>query len=179
MSRRSRPHRDLGEAISLDAVLSVMTVLLVLRVVFLVPLVNIDRMHLVKAQKDEYWQKLSEYLSVKADSTDNGYYGSAFGLDGNRVLVTESGIGDTRYIEALNSDGTLTVVEHRIGSGRFDALIVKGHGSVPTFRYGSLKWSGSEQVWFTSNDSVDYGNRAESLSMKKRFREWTKTSRGF
>ncbi len=178
MSRRMRMQRDLGEAISLDAVLSVMTVLLVLRVVFLVPLVNLDRMHLVAAQKDVYWQHLSSYLQSHGDSAGLDYYSSAFGLDGNRTLVSE-GSGDTRYVEALNSDGTLTIVEHRLGAGRFDAMVVKGEGSVPTFRYGSLKWSGAEQVWFTSNDSVDYGERKESVAMKKRFREWTKTNRGF
>lgn len=179
MSRRTRHPRDLGEAISLDAVLSVMTVLLVLRVVFLVPLVNLDRMHLVAAQKDVYWQHLSDYLEAKADTAGPDYYSSAFGFDGRRILVTESSTGDTRYVEALNSDGTLTVVEHRLGSGRFDALVMKDLGSVPTFRFGALKWSGSEQVWFTSNDSVDYGERPESLNMKKRFREWTKATRGF
>lgn len=178
MSRRIRMPRDLGDAISLDAVLSVMTVLLVLRVVFLVPLVNLDRMHLVAAQKDVYWQQLSDYLQSKGDTAGLEYYASAFAMDGNRILVSE-GNGDTRYVESLNTDGTITVVEHRLGVGRFDAMVVKGLGAVPTFRYGSLKWSSTEQVWFTSNDSVDYGERKESLAMKKRFREWTKTMRGF
>ena len=179
MSRRPRPIRELGEAISLENVLTLMTVLFVLRWLFFVPLVNLDRMSLVKAQKDEYWQGLSEYLQSHGDSLTNSFYMSSFGLDGHRILVTETGAGDTRYIEALNTDGTLTVIEHRVGAGRFDALMVKGHSSVVGFRYGALKWSSVEQVWFTSTDSVDYGERKESVAMKDRFRAWTKQSRGF
>jgi len=179
LSRRPRPIRELGEAISLENVLTLMTVLFVLRWLFFVPLVNLDRMTLVKAQKDEYWQVLSDYLMSKGDTATNSFYTSSFGLDGHRIVVTEAGVGDTRYIEALNNDGTLTVIEHRLGAGRFDALVVRGHSSVVGFRYGALKWSAAEQVWFTSTDSVDYGERKESVAMKDRYRAWTKQTRGF
>jgi len=179
VSRRVQARRDLGEAISLENVLSLMVVLFVLRLLFFIPLISIDRMQLENVNKDAYWQKLSEYLAAHADSTGTEYYSSAFGLDGYRVLVTESGLGDTRYVEALNNDGTITVIEHRVSSGRFDALVVKGHSSVPTYRYGSLKWSAPEQVWFTSNDSIGYGDRPASLEMGKRFRAWTKQVREF
>ena len=171
--------RELGDAISLENVLSLMVVLFVLRLLFFIPLVNIDRMQLVKAQKDDYWPKLVDYLAAKGDSNGVASYNSAFNLDGHRILVTESGNGDIRYVEALNSDGTVTVIEHRVGAGRFDAMIVKGHSSVVDFRYGSLKWSAPEQVWFTTNDSADYGTRPESVAMKKRFRDWTQATRGF
>lgn len=179
MSKRVKPMRELGDAISLENVLSLMVVLFVLRLLFFIPLVNIDRMNLVKAQKDEYWPKLSDYIATKGDSGAVASYNSSFNLDGHRVLVTESGNGDIRYVEALNSDGTVTVIEHRVGAGRFDAMIVKGHSSVVGFSYGTLKWSAAEQVWFTTNDSADYGTRPESMAMKQRFREWTQKTRGF
>ena len=179
MSRRRPQLREMGDAISLENVLSLMVVLFVLRMLFFIPLVNLDRMHLTKAQKDEYWQQLTDYLTTHADSSGNTPYMSAFSLDGHRVLVSEAGSSDFRYIEALNSDGTLTVVEHRLGSNRFDAMVVRGHSSVPSFRFGSLQWSGPEKVWFTTGDSVDYGNREQSTAMKKRFRDWTKQGRGF
>jgi len=178
VSRRIQMQRNLGEAISLENVLTLMVVLFVLRLLFFIPLISIDRMQLEKVSKDGYWQKLSDYLEVHGDTTGRDFYSSAFGFDGHRVLVSESDVGDTRYVEALNSDGTITVLEHRVGSGRFDALVLKGHSSVPSYRYGSLKWSAPEQVWFTSDDSVGY-DRPASLEMSKRFRAWTKQTRSF
>jgi hypothetical protein len=163
----------------MENVLSLMVVLFVLRMLFFIPLVNLDRMSLVKAQTDEYWPKLSDYLMTHGDSLAPASYNSSFGFDGNRILISESGQGDIRYIESLNLDGTITVVEHRMGAGRFDAMVVKGHSSVVGFSFGALRWSSGEQVWFTTNDSADYGNRPESVAMKKRFRDWTQKARGF
>lgn len=54
---------DLGNAISMEDALSIMVVTFVLFFLFLIPLVNIDRTKLEEAQKDTYWEKLSEWIS--------------------------------------------------------------------------------------------------------------------
>ncbi|HSQ43185.1 MAG TPA: hypothetical protein VLM37_12975 [Fibrobacteraceae bacterium] len=179
MSRRLRVPRELGEAISIENVLSLMVVLFVLRLLFFIPLVSIDRMSLAQAQKDEYWQNLADYLQQHGDSAADPFYNAAFGLDGHRILITETGQGNACYIESLNADGVLTVIEHRQDSGRFDAMVIKGHSSVVGYRYGILRWSTPERVWFTTGDSVGNIGREESVSMQKRFRAWTHQYRGF
>ena len=47
----------MGEAISFEDVLTVITVLLLLRVVFMVPLVNLDKAKTIAARADRYWSQ--------------------------------------------------------------------------------------------------------------------------
>lgn len=177
--RRSPPRKDLGEAISIEDALSLLTVVFVLFILFLVPLVNIDRMQLVRSQGDKYFQQIAEWIAANGTSHPEVSYGSAFGLDGHRVVETEDSKTPVAWVEALNSDGTLTVVEHDRATNRFIALVIKGHSDVVAYRYGALRWSAPEQVWFTTTDSIDYGNRPELQQMQKRLRAWTLAQRGF
>jgi hypothetical protein len=52
----------MGEAISFEDVLTVMTVLLLLRLVFMVPLVNLDKAKTIAARTDAYWSHQAAFV---------------------------------------------------------------------------------------------------------------------
>ena len=176
--RRVPPRKDMGEAISIEDALSLLTVVFVLFILFLVPLVNIDRMRLVRSQGDSYFSKLAGWIGEHGQEDPGLSYATAFGLDGHRV-VEQTDSAHAHWVEVLGADGTLTVIEHKLDNGRFVALVVKGGSEVPAYRFGSLRWSGAEGIWFATSDSVAYGDRPELLSMKQRLRARTLAARGF
>jgi hypothetical protein len=171
---------ELGEAISFEDVLTVMTVLLLLRLVFMVPLVNLDKAKTIAARADKYWSQQALYvLTHQGDSVRVQPYRTAFGLEGKTAMVTESGNGKNVFLEAAAPDSNLTVLRHNLGDGSFVAMNVQGRGHSISFRRGKLIWSQEESEWFPASDSVDYGTRPESKAMEREFREWTKGRRGY
>jgi hypothetical protein len=171
---------DLGEAISFEDVLTVITVLLLLRLVFMVPLVNLDKAKTVSARTDKYWSMQALYvLAHPGDTAKAAPYGNAFGLKGKTAALNEAASPNTVYLEASDSDSDLTVVRHDVKSGGFIAMNVAGRGHSLSFRRGTLIWSQEEREWFAASDSVDYGTRPESKAMEREFREWTKSRRGY
>jgi hypothetical protein len=171
---------DMGEAISFEDVLTVITVLLLLRLVFMVPLVNLDKAKTVSARTDKYWSMQALYvLAHPGDSAKAAPYGNAFGLEGKTAALNEAAVPNTVYLEASDSDSDLTVVRHDVKTGRFIAMNVAGRGHSLSFRRGSLIWSQEEREWFPASDSVDYGAREESKAMEREFRDWTKSRRGY
>ncbi|KMQ50845.1 hypothetical protein CHISP_2196 [Chitinispirillum alkaliphilum] len=177
MSRRKRNIKcDSGNAISIEDALSIMVVIFVLFFLFIVPLVNIDRAKLEEAQLDEYWEKLTSWIETEEHhSAESAPYKQAFGLYGQKVIVTE--IDGARYIKALSPDGDLTVINHT--GQKYISFIVREHSSVVTYRYGNIHWSTSEQEWFTLNNRIDYGSEEFTTAMQEEFRLWTKANRGF
>jgi hypothetical protein len=174
---------DMGEAISFEDVLTVITVLLLLRLVFMVPLVNLDKAKTIAARADKYWSLQALYvLTHPGDSTTVKPYRNAFALEGKAALVSETGnaaAGKSVFIEAATPDSSLTVLRHDLNSGSFVSMNVAGQGHSVSFRRGKLIWSEDEAEWFPASDSVDYGSKAESKEMEKGFREWTKARRGY
>ncbi len=167
---------DLGNAISMEDALSIMVVTFVLFFLFLIPLVNIDRMKLEEAQKDTYWEKVAEWITEHESSgTFAAPYLLAFGLKGHKVCVTE--VSGKKYIEAISPGGELVIVKHF--GDRYISLSVKENSSVVTYRFGEIRWSGAEQEWFTINSSLDYGELEFTNAMQKEYRQWTKETRGF
>ncbi len=181
MSRGHRHARvEMGEAIGFEDVLTVLTVLLLLRMIFMVPLVNLDKAKTVKSHGDEYWDHQAIFvLSHPADTSRVKPYRTAFALDGKAAQYTESGVGKSVYVEAATSDNDLTVLRHNLDNGNFIAMTVQGKGHSVRYRRGKLIWSQDEREWFPASDSVDYGTRADSKSMEKEFRDWTKAKRGY
>jgi hypothetical protein len=178
--RRAAKGVEMGEAISFEDVLTVITVLLLLRLVFMVPLVNLDKAKTIAARADKYWSLQALYvLTHPGDPEKVKPYRNAFALEGKPALVSESGTGKTVFIEASTPDSNLTVLRHDVGSGDFVAMNVAGQGHTVSFRRGKLIWSKDEAEWFPASDSVDYGTRTESKEMEKGFREWTKARRGY
>jgi hypothetical protein len=173
---------EMGEAISFEDVLTVITVLLLLRLVFMVPLVNLDKAKTIAARADRYWSQQAFFvLTHPGDSTTVKPYRNAFGLEGKTALISETGAdaGKTIFIEAATPDSSLTVLRHDLNTGSFVAMNVAGQGHSVSFRRGKLIWSQDEAEWFPASDSVDYGAKAESKEMEKGFREWTKARRGY
>jgi hypothetical protein len=171
---------ELGEAISFEDVLTVMTVLLLLRLVFMVPLVNLDKAKTVSARADKYWSMQALYvLAHPGDSVKTLPYRNAFGLSGKTASLNDGVEARTLYLEASSPDSNLTVLKHDLNSGRFVAMHVAGKGHSISFRRGTLIWSQEEKEWFPASDSVDYGTRPESKAMEAEFREWTKSRRGY
>lgn len=182
MSRSRRHARiEMGEAINFEDVLTVMTVLLLLRLIFMVPLVNLDKAKTVAARGDAFWGRQALYVHSHAGdgggSPAAAPYRTAFELDGQKAMHTEE--SGTVWLEAAAADSNLLVLRHQPATGRFTAMHVTGRGHSLSFRHGTLLWSQSESEWFTASDSLDYGSRPESKAMEKQFREWTKAKRGY
>ncbi len=182
MSRYRRARLDLGEALSFEDVLTVITVLLVLRMVFMVPLVNIDKAKTVSARRDSYWpQEAGWVLSHPKDSIEIQAYRSAFDLDGRTVKISKE-INNGRediYLEAVSPDSSLFILKQYPTTSQFIAMNVQGPGHALSFRRGKLLWSEVEKEWFVAADSIDYGNHAPSKAMENEFRAWTKKHRGY
>ena len=181
MSRaRRQPRTEMGEAISFEEVLTVITVLLLLRLVFMVPLVNLDKAKTIAARGDAYWSQQANYvLSHSGDSVKTKPYKIAFALEGQKVMATESGMGKNLYLEGATADSNVIVIQHDQSTDRFIAMSVQGRGHSRSFRRGHLIWSQDEHEWFPASDSVDYGSREDSKMMETKFREWTKSHRGY
>lgn len=184
MSRVRRHARvEMGEAINFEDVLTVMTVLLLLRLIFMVPLVNLDKAKTVAARGDSYWQREALWVHTHPGAQAKVEpYRTAFELEGQAVIHSAEGGDAARspvWLEAAAADSNVMILRHDPRSGRFVAMNVQGRGHSVSFRRGSLLWSQSENEWFAASDSLDYGAHPESKAMQKEFREWTRARRGY
>jgi hypothetical protein len=179
MRRHRKSHKtELGDALSFEEVLTIITVLLLLRVVFMVPMVNLDKAKTVKSQSDSYWSRQAGYvLSRPPVESDLRPYRAAFGMRDGQGFVTRQ--GDLAYVEVSTPDSNLLVVQHDQGRQKFIALRVQGLGHARSFQRGRLLWSRAEGEWFISSDTLDYGSHASSLELEQEFRDWTRKSRGY
>jgi hypothetical protein len=181
---RRRRHRAsaismMGDGTSFEEVLTVITVLLLLRVVFMVPMVNLDKAKTVAAIKgDRYWATAIERVfDAPASDASARPYRAAFGIRSDKVVVSQ----DARkvIVEAISPDSSLLVIRHNPDNREFVAMRVQAGGSARSFRRGRLLWSQAEQEWFVGADTVDYGSHPTSVSMEKDYRTWTKRERGY
>jgi hypothetical protein len=172
---------ELGEAMSFEDVLTVITVLLLLRVLFMVPLVNIDKAKTVRAEADDYWRReVAWVLSQPEDSLmllAVQPYRTAFELMGSKVVMNPR--GDLRFIEAVAPDSSLLVVRQNPADSTFVSMRVQGPGHAKSFRRGRLLWSQGEQEWFTASDTVDYGAHVLSQGLEAQQRQYTQSVRGY
>jgi hypothetical protein len=178
--RRGPSHSMLGDGTSFEEVLTVITVLLLLRVVFMVPMVNLDKAKTVTATKsDTYWASaVSHVLGAEGNDDATRPYRAAFGIrTGETVLVTRN--ARDVYVEAVSPDSSLLVIHHVPETREFVALRVQGLGSARSFRRGRLLWSQAEREWFVGADTVDYGSHPSSVTMEREFRAWTQQERGY
>ena len=175
-----RARLDMGEALSFEDVLTVITVLLVLRMVFMVPLVNMDKAKTVSARRDNYWsQEAAWVLKHPGDSAQVYPYRSAFDLEGRQVVLTEDAVEGNVYLEAAAPDSNLLILKQYKASSRFIAMNIQGPGHAISFRRGKILWSEVEKEWFVASDSIDYGNHGSSKAMENEFRAWTKKVREY
>jgi hypothetical protein len=181
MSRARRHARvEMGEAISFEDVLTVITVLLLLRLVFMVPLINLDKAKTISARKDAYWSLQAGWLLAHpGESAPVKAYRNAFDLDGKTTLLTGIRSGNAVYLEAAATDSNMLVIRHNLSDSSFIAMHVHGINHSMSFRLGKLLWSQSEAEWFPAADIIDYGMRPESKAMEKEFRTWTRKHRGY
>jgi hypothetical protein len=178
---RRRKHRVsvlAGDGISFEEVLTIITVLLLLRVVFMVPMVNLDKAKTVTAQRDHYWaREAAHVLSTPADPAGLKPYGAAFDMGDLRGAVSRS--GNIVYVEAAASDSAILVIRHVPARQSFVALRVEGDGQTRSFRRGRILWSQAEGEWFVAADTIDYGSDSASLAMEREFRLKTRKERGY
>ena len=169
---------SLSEGISFEEVLTVITVLLLLRIVFMVPLVNLDKAKTVNAKTDLYWSRQAvQVLSHESPSTAVRPYRAAFGLQDAKAMLSQTPEGI--YLEAADSDSSLWIIRHIPRSQSFVAMRVVGTGHSRSFRRGRLLWSQAEGEWFVGADTVDYGSDPRSQAMEAAFRSWTLKERGY
>lgn len=176
-ARRASATDLLGDGTSFEEVLTVITVLLLLRVVFMVPMVNLDKAKTVTAETDTYWSRAVSYvLDAGHEDGEIRPYRAAFGLRDDVARVTRA--DGHVMIEAADADSSLLVVRHKPESREFVAMLVQG-GGVRSFRRGRLLWSQAEREWFVGSDTVDYGSHPSSVEMEKTYRAWTRAERGY
>lgn len=178
MGRRQKQKIDLGNAISIEDALSIMIVTFVLFIIFLVPLVTVEKDKLAKAQTDDYWSSLATWIDTTSnENIDIDDYSIAFELDNAKITKFER--ENFIFIEALFDDESITIIRHNKVANTYVAMYVKGNSQVVSYRLGNIKWSKDESMWFTFDNSVDYGSNEISVKMQLEFRDFTKKDRGF
>lgn len=176
--RRASAQSLLGDGTSFEEVLTVITVLLLLRVVFMVPMVNLDKAKTVSAQTDTYWSRAAAYVLDAADEgADVRAYRAAFGIRSEKTLVSRD--DEAVLVEVASADSSLMVIRHTPDTRSFVAMRVQSGGSALSFRRGRLLWSQPEREWFVGSDTVDYGSHPSSTALQESYRAWTKEERGF
>ena len=171
MARRRRGP-DLGEAVSFESVLTVFTVLLVLRMVFLVPMVNLDKAKTESARRDRTWDLTVRRVGNAPASDAAGPYAVAMGLVQARTLVSPPSRGSATWIESVLPDSSLVVVRHDKAAGTYVRLHAQSRSEHPSCQYGKLEWSAPDGQWFTVADSVDYGDRGVGEGALREYRRW-------
>ena len=184
MRRFRNSHRlELGEAISFEDVLTVIAVLLLLRVLFMVPLVNLDKAKTVRAKGDSYWSRQVAFVLAKgshanqADSLALLPYRTAFDLAGS--VSTRQENGNAWLIESASLDSNLAIFKHQPSDSSYIAMRIQAAGHGKSFQRGKLYWSEAELAWFTAADSIDYGDHASSKAFETELRNFTKSQRGY
>jgi hypothetical protein len=165
---------DLGNAISMEDALAMLTVIFVIFMLVLVPLVNLDRVKLKQEHRDRFWDRVAASFSAKkADTARWRPYSLAFDLH-SALSVRTAAAGDrsVRYVEALLADSALTIIRHNLYDNTFIALYCQNSGSTKIYRSGSLTWNPGSREWVVFDFDIDYGDRTESLAMEARYRTW-------
>lgn len=176
--RRTSSQSLLGDGTSFEEVLTVITVLLLLRVVFMVPMVNLDKAKTESAQADTYWESATAHVfGMPSAGEEVRPYRAAFGIRGGNATLTHD--ADGLYVEAVSPDSNLLVIRHDPDTREFVALRVQGMGSALSFRRGRLLWSQAEREWFIGTDTLDYGSHPSSVKMERDYRAFTRRERGY
>jgi hypothetical protein len=168
--RRRAP--DLGEAVSFESILTVFTVLLVLRMVFLVPMVNLDKAKTEAARHDWIWDRSIQRVGRSGTAAGAGPYAVAMGLGTARTLVASESGDSVVWIEAVLADSSVVVVRHDRAAGAYVRLHAQARSEHPSCQYGRLEWSAPESQWFTVADSVDYGDKGVGEGALREYRRW-------
>jgi hypothetical protein len=172
--RRRAP--DLGDAVSFESILTVFTVLLVLRMVFLVPMVNLDKAKTESARHDWIWDRSIRRVARSGAVAGAGPYAVAMGLATARALLTSNPVDSVVWIEAVLADSSVVVVRHDRGAGSYVRLHAQSRSEHPSCQYGRLDWSAPEGQWFTVADSVDYGDKGVGEGALREYRRWLEAS---
>ncbi len=156
-------------------------VIMVLRLVLMVPLVNIDRAKIVSAEADPFWSRQAAW--ILANGRDSlgivEPYRTAFSLEG-RKLWAHRNVAERRIlVEAVDADSNILILEHSLPGGDFIAMNIQDRGNSISFRLGKLLWSNLEKEWFSAGDALDYGKKPETRRLENEFRVFTKESRGY
>ena len=169
--RRRGP--DLGDAVSFESVLTIFTVLLVLRMVFLVPMVNLDKAKTESARRDRTWDLTVQRVASSTGTSDEAApYAVAMGLTQASTRISPPSRGTAVWIESVLSDSSLVVVRHDKGAGTYVRLHAQSRSELPSCQYGRLEWSAPDRQWFTVADSVDYGDRGVGQGVLREYHRW-------
>lgn len=174
---RHRRKLEMGEAISFDSVLTVLTVLLVLRMVFFVPMVNLDKSKTESAKRAGIWDTTAARVAstMPSDSSDRDAgrgYQSAMVLSKAQVRRTETEPAGVVWLEAVLPDSSVVVIRHDRPHATYVRLHAQSRNELPSCQFGGIKWSPIENQWFTVSDSVDYGDRGVSSATLADYRGW-------
>jgi hypothetical protein len=148
---------DLGDPISMEDAIAMLTVVFVLFVVILVPLISIDRMRLEKEQRDAVWQVAFDRLNaMDAEDPRITAYKGEFDLYNPRG-VHVSRIDSQRLIEYLSKSGELIVILHDLQKDTFSSFHMTAGGTSVVFSRGTLTWNERSGEWLYSGDiTYDY-----------------------
>jgi len=166
--------RDLGNAISIEDALAMLTVIFVVFMLLLVPLVNLDRTKLASEHRDRFWQRVAQSFALRdSGSTSVSSYNLAFDInDALSIRMRPGESENVRYIEALLADSSLTIIRHDHRDDSFIALFCQNAGTTKIYRSGSLTWNPASREWVAFEFDIDYGDKNESLAMEAKYRTW-------
>jgi hypothetical protein len=169
---------DLGSAISLEDALSIMVVVFVLFLILFIPLVNLDRANLERAQKLDVWRTVHSYLQENVEVTPKAMeYSNVFDqvIDATNRITRVS--RNVVYLESVKGDNLL-VLEHNTQTNNFIGMYIQNFSSTITYREGRLQWDRFDSKWFAEEQGLDYGSRESSVQMRDRYKKWIADTRG-
>ena len=173
MHARESDAEDMGPAVSLEDVLTVIVVILVLRVVLFVPMINMDRARLDRAEKETYWQGAHAWIVAnKQASPLSAQYEDAFEIAGKSLVISESPDEKVRYLESADDNDNVLVIRHDIDKESYYSMYIQKFSTVPSYRHGRIKWSPQEKKWFTLDNKIEYNQTPGAVEMQQRYRKW-------
>jgi hypothetical protein len=141
--------------------------------VFLVPMVNLDKAKTESARRDRTWDLTVQRVARSAGTSESAApYAVAMGLSQARTLVSVPSSGSVTWIESILPDSSVVVVRHDKLADAYVRLHAQARSEHPSCQYGRLEWSAPEKQWFTVADSVDYGDRGVGEGTLREYRRW-------
>lgn len=162
---------DLGEAISFEDALALLTVIFVVFFCLMLPLVSVDKSKVKVDELDVFWMKAYDWIK-RNPSPERlvSPYRDAFDLNGYKVYYEKKG-SSTRYIEASSPDSVLQIIEHNTKKQTFLIVHVDIPNDIKYYSSGTLRWENIGREWFTEQSQVFYKSSTASKELEAYYRK--------
>jgi len=170
---------EMGSPISLEDALSIMVVIFVLFVVLFVPLIQLDKVNLDKAQKATFWSRVYTFVqkAVVSDQDDkriSNYFEGFYDLPGKKNAIHQVN-RNLVILESVDDQENVTVILHNPPKKEYVMLISQEFSNELIYRYGTIQKDAGK--YFTSADEVAYTGNPVVMKMKDKYVSWVKQTR--